>query len=102
MEFDVICGNPPYQLSVGNDGGNSSKAKAIYHKFIEAADKLNAKHIVMIVPSRWMTRSAEGISDDWIDNMLSRHDIKQFYDYETSLLCFPNLDIMGGVGYFSY
>ena len=30
MKFDVIISNPPYQLNVGNEGGNSSKAKAIW------------------------------------------------------------------------
>lgn len=102
MEFTVVCGNPPYQLNLGNEGGNSSKARAIYNKFIDAADKLKPKHIVMITPARWMNRSAEGISDEWIDNMLNRHDMKEMVDFEDSDACFPSLaqPIKGGVCYY--
>lgn len=100
MKFDVIIGNPPYQLDVGNEGGNKSKAKAIYHHFIDQAIKLDPKYIVMITPSRWMTKSAEGIPDRWIKKMLSEGRIKEIYDFEDSNDCFPGLSIMGGVNYF--
>ena len=100
MEFDVIIGNPPYQMSVGNTSGNASKAKAIYHNFISQAIKLNPKYLVMITPSRWMTRSTEGISEEWIDFMLNDNHIRIMHDYTNSDLCFPGVDIMGGVNYF--
>lgn len=100
MKFDVIIGNPPYQLDVGNEGGNKSKARAIYHLFIEQAIKLNPRHLVMIVPSRWMTRSTEGISDSWIDTMLENKKIKEVHDYEDSSFVFPGVEIKGGVNYF--
>lgn len=102
MKFDVIIGNPPYQLSVGNDGGNSSKAKAIYNLFISEAVKLNSRHLCMITPSRWMTKTTEGISDDWVDTMLKSNHFKIFHDFEDSSLCFPGVEIKGGVSYFLY
>lgn len=100
MKFDVIIGNPPYQLSVGNTSGNSSKATAIYHKFIDQAKKLNPRFICMIVPSRWMTRSAEGVSDDWINEMINDSRIRIIHDFEASDMCFPGVEIKGGVNYF--
>ncbi len=54
MKFDVIIGNPPYQLNSGVEGGNSFLASAIYHKFIDKSISMNPKYITMITPSRWM------------------------------------------------
>lgn len=100
MKFDVIIGNPPYQLSVGNDGGNSSKAKSIYHQFIETAIKLSPTYISMITPSRWMTKSTEGIPAEWVDEIISSNKFKIIHDFETSHICFPGISIEGGVNYF--
>lgn len=100
MKFDVIVGNPPYQLNVGNESGNKSKARAIYHNFITQSMKLKPRHIVMIVPSRWMTRSVEGIPDAWIDGMLLDARIKTLHDFIDASQCFPGVEIKGGVNYF--
>lgn len=102
MKFDVIIGNPPYQLGVGNEGGNSAKAKAIYHQFVSQAIKLNPRYITMIIPSRWMTRSTEGIPDTWIDTMLNDNKIEILHDYLNAGDCFPGVEIKGGVCYFLY
>jgi len=100
MKFDVIIGNPPYQLNVGNTSGNSSKAKAIYHLFVSEAMKLNPHHLCMITPSRWMTRSTEGIPESWIDEILNDNRIKVIHDFPNSNDCFPGVEIKGGVNYF--
>ncbi len=100
MKFDVIIGNPPYQFNVGNTSGNSSKAKAIYHLFVQQAKKMQPRYLSMIIPSRWMTRSTEGIPDEWVDDMLKENKLKILHDYIDASLCFPGVEIKGGVCYF--
>ena len=100
MKFDVIIGNPPYQLSVGNTGANASYAPAIYHLFVDKAIELNPKYITMIIPSKWMTDSAEGIPKSWINKMLTSEKIEKVHDFEDSNEIFRDVGIAGGVNYF--
>lgn len=100
MKFDVIISNPPYHLSFGIEGANSSNARAIYDSFITKAIMLNPKYLVMITPSRWMTKTAQGISDEWVDSMIDCNHIEVLHDFPNANDCFPGVDIKGGVSYF--
>jgi hypothetical protein len=100
MHFDVIIGNPPYQLSIGNTGTTSATARAIYHEFVSQAITLDPRFVLMVIPGRWMTRSTKGVPDEWIDRIIDDRRIRVLHDFIDSSVVFPGIDIKGGVCYF--
>ena len=78
MQFDVIIGNPPYQLA--SDGG--TRDVPIYQHFVEQAKKLEPRFLAMVIPSRWMA-SGLGLSD-FRQTMLSDRRMRELVDYPTA------------------
>lgn len=95
MQFDVIVGNPPYQL---DDGGHGRSASPIYQHFVEQARALDPRFLVMVIPSRWLG-GGKGLGD-FRASMLGDDRIRQLVDFESVQEVFPGVDFAGGVCYF--
>jgi site-specific DNA-methyltransferase (adenine-specific) len=96
VEFDVITGNPPYQMSDG--GGVGISAKPLYHLFVEKAIELSPKYISMIIPTRY-TLGGKGLTT-FREKILKDRRIKEFIDFPDAKEIFPSVNIPGGVNYF--
>ncbi len=95
MQFDVIIGNPPYQL---DDGGYGTSAAPIYQLFVEKALELDPRYAVFVTPSRWMA-GGKGL-DKYRERMLSDKRMRSIVDYPKLYEGFPGVKIRGGISYF--
>jgi len=95
MQFDVIIGNPPYQL---DDGGFGTSAAPIYQMFVEQALALDPRYAVFVTPSRWMA-GGKGL-DKYRERMLSDRRLRRIVDFPKLYEAFPGVKIRGGISYF--
>jgi site-specific DNA-methyltransferase (adenine-specific) len=95
MQFDVIIGNPPYQIEADDSGQN---IVPIYNKFVEQAKKLEPRFLSMVIPARWMA-GGKGL-DGFRADMLQDSSIRTIVDFPDAAEAFPGVDIKGGVCYF--
>jgi len=95
MQFDVVIGNPPYQL---DDGGYGTSAAPIYQLFVEKALDLDPRYAVFVTPSRWMA-GGKGL-DKYRERMLADKRIRSIVDYPKLYEGFPGVKIRGGISYF--
>lgn len=95
MQFDVVIGNPPYQMT-GAAGGTSDAS--IYQLFVEQAQRLEPRYLSMVIPSRWLA-GGRGLNE-FRASMLGKKQLKELVDFPDSKETFPGVEIKGGVCYF--
>ncbi|WP_348664913.1 Eco57I restriction-modification methylase domain-containing protein, partial [Dubosiella newyorkensis] len=91
-KFDVVIGNPPYQIEAP---GTSTSDKPIYHNFIDEAQKIG-NQVELITPGRFLF-NAGATPKQWNERMLNDPHFSVLMYEQKSADVFPNTDIKGGV-----
>ena len=104
MKFNAIIGNPPYQINQATEKAkiNTAFASAVYPFFIDLSERINPDYISLITPSRWMTKTGQGISEEWVDRLINGNHFIVIHDFYDALDCFTGVEIKGGINYFLY
>lgn len=97
LKFDIIIGNPPYQINDGG-GGQGASSSPIYHAFVDKNIKLSPKYLMMIIPSKWFVGGK--VPTSFRKQMMNDKHIKYLYEFINENDCFSNVNIAGGVNYF--
>ena len=95
VTFELIVGNPPYQLETG---GSGRQATPVYNLFVDHAKTITSHYVSMITPSRWFS-GGFGL-DEFRQKMLNDKSLAKVVDYPNSNDVFKEVDIAGGVSYF--
>jgi site-specific DNA-methyltransferase (adenine-specific) len=99
MKFDVIVGNPPYQIGMQDAEGNrTANISPLYQMFVERAIAMDPRYLLMITPSRWFT-GGKGL-DEFRKRMIADRRLRAIVDHPKVYDCFPSAKIEGGVNYF--
>lgn len=92
MQFDVIIGNPPYQLA---DDGFGTSAAPIYQHFVTQAKALEPRYLSMVIPARWFA-GGKGLNE-FRESMLTDDRLRSIDDYLSASDVFPGVGLKGGI-----
>ena len=99
VKFDIVVGNPPYQLKDGSGGTNDAP---IYQHFVESAHAVNPIISTLIMPSKWFTSGREHLLGEFRQKMLNNRSIQNMVVYSDFRDIFPDVNIKGGLCYYQY
>ena len=90
MKFDVIIGNPPYQIDT-----KDTSDKSMYYLFVDVAYELSSK-VCLITPARFLFNAGK-TPKQWNKKMLNDSHVSVSSYKSKSSEVFPDIDLKGGV-----